>query len=190
MRSPTARQRLSGSKPSGRRPPRASELDPDETQAAVHGNELALDALKKFRVLFSSIKMHYREVESSCGISGSQLWVLTEIGRCPGMRVSELATCLLIHQSTASNLLDGLDDQSLITKFRTKEDQRVVRLRVTAKGRRLLDAAPGPTVGVLLDALEQMPKETLLGLTMHLEDLTAMLNRKDVGAESTPLADL
>ncbi|MDR3415245.1 MAG: MarR family transcriptional regulator [Nevskia sp.] len=152
--------------------------------------DFARQVLKKFRIVFSSIRTHYRDVESECGLSGSQLWALAEIERQPDVSVSALASSLLVHQSTASNLLDGLEAMELVTKHRTREDQRVVRLRVTKKGQELLSRAPAPTIGVLLDALQNLPEETLWGLSLNMDALTTIMNRKDESAAAKPLADL
>jgi DNA-binding MarR family transcriptional regulator len=152
--------------------------------------EFARRVLKKFRIVFSSIRTHYRDVESKCGLSGSQLWALAEIEKTPGQSVSSLAAKLLVHQSTASNLIEGLETMGLISKKRTKEDQRVVRLSATAKGRQLLSRAPAPTVGVLLEALENLPLETLWGLSINMDDLAATMRGKDDAAAAKPLADL
>ena len=157
---------------------------------AAERHEFARRVLKQFRVVFNSIRTHYRDVESECGLSGSQLWALAEIEKDPGLSVSGLASILLVHQSTASNLVERLEALGLIAKARTKEDQRVVRLRATAKGRQLLSRAPAPTVGVLLDALESLPVETLWGLSINMTDLTATIQRKDDAAAAKPLADL
>lgn len=148
------------------------------------------DLLKKFRVLFSSIKAHYREMEKQCGSSGSQLWALAEIARVPGIRMSELAAAMLVHPSTASNLVERLVELGFVKKQRTDDDQRVVQLRITISGKSLLSRAPGPSVGLLLHALENMPAESIEMLSASMDELIAQLPLRDDSAASKPLADL
>ena len=92
---------------------------------------MALTVLKQFRLIFGSVRHHFREVEQSCGVSGSQLWLLHEIAHTPGVGVSELAARLSIHQSTCSQLVDKLEARGLISKARKADDQRRVGVQLT-----------------------------------------------------------
>jgi len=107
-------------------------------------NQLSLQVLKKFRVIYGSIRQHFREIEQTCGVTGSQLWILQEVTKTPGIGVSELADRLSIHQSTASQLVEKLVGRQLIIKERSKEDQRRVGLWLTPDAAILLKKAPGP----------------------------------------------
>lgn len=44
--------------------------------------------LKKFRIIYGSVRQHFREVEQACGVSGSQLWLMQEIANTPDIGVS------------------------------------------------------------------------------------------------------
>lgn len=153
-------------------------------------DEVARDVVKKFRVLFGTAKQHYRQVEARCGLGGAQLWALTEVARTPGINVREIAAAMLVHQSTASNLVDRIETLGLISKRRAKEDKRVVRLFVTVKGRNVLSRAPEPTVGVLPDALQQLPANVLESLNANMGLLIAKMSRKNSSAAAKTLADL
>lgn len=150
----------------------------------------ALAVLKQFRIIFKSVKVQFQSIEAQCKVSGSQLWALSLIVGTPGIKVSELARDLSIHQSTASNLLERLVSQGLVTKERSSSDQRVVRLHPTAEGQRLVRLAPGPAEGILPDALKHLPAPTLAQLQANLGELIALLQVKETSAETTPLADI
>ena len=92
---------------------------------------LSIKVLKKFRLIFGSVRQHFREVEQTCGVSGSQLWILQEVSNTPGIGVSELAGRLSIHQSTCSQLVEKLVGRGLLIKERSVEDQRRVGLLLT-----------------------------------------------------------
>ena len=81
---------------------------------------LSLQVLKKFRIIFGSVRQHFREVEETCGITGSQLWIMQEVADTPGIGVSDLADNLSIHQSTCSQLVEKLVARKLIDKERSK----------------------------------------------------------------------
>lgn len=152
--------------------------------------KLATASLQHFRVIFSSVKKHLSDTESTCGISGSQLWVLYELNRAPDLKVTELAANLAIHQSTASNLIEKLVKKELIVKKRETTDQRVVRLSLTEQGVEMIKSAPPSPRGVLRDALDRLDTEKLAGLAEGLEELIVQINSKDLDAGLIPLSDL
>lgn len=158
--------------------------------ATACGKEKRLEVLKQFRVLLRSIKRHYHSVEKECGLSGAQLWALAEIAGTPGIKVGELARQLGVHVSTASNLLRRLEDLTLVRRKRVGDDQRVVHLELSAKGKKILRLAPRPFVGILQQALAELPRPRLHSLHTNLAELIRLMQFKDVKARSTPLSDI
>lgn len=156
---------------------------PDSIKAATN-------ALKKFRVIYGTVRQHFREVEQSCGISGSQLWLLQEIHRTQNIGVSELANRLSIHQSTCSQLVDKLAKAKLVTKIRSEQDQRRVGLCITEQAIAILSKAPSPAEGVLPEALNAMPKDVLLELDSVLEKVIKQLGVRSHKLETLPLSDM
>lgn len=100
-----------------------------------HHEPNSLAVLKQFRELFRVSQRHFQRLGARCGVSGAQLWALSEVDKRPGSTISELARVLSIHLSTSSNLLDKLERQALIRRERRSEDQRIVRVNVTAAGK-------------------------------------------------------
>lgn len=149
-----------------------------------------LEVLKQFRVLLRSVKRHYQWVERESGLSGAQLWAMAEIARSPGIKVSDLARQLGVHLSTASNMLRRLEELALIKRLRIGEDHRVVQLKLTAKGTKILNIAPRPLVGILQQALAQLPRRRLDALHAELGEVIRVMKFKDVKARATPLSDI
>ena len=149
-----------------------------------------IEVLKQFRLLLSSIKRHYQWVERESGVSGAQLWAMAEIAKSPGIKVSDLARQLAVHLSTVSNMLRRLESLALVKRLRIGEDHRVVLLQLTAKGRKILRLAPRPLVGVLQQALTELPRHRLDSLHADLGELIRLMKFKDVKARSTPLSDI
>ncbi|HWK48707.1 MAG TPA: MarR family transcriptional regulator [Steroidobacter sp.] len=152
--------------------------------------DLSMAVLKSFRIIYGSVREHFREVQRTCGISGSQLWLLHELARDGSLSVSELADKLSIHQSTCSLHVEKLVRAGLVKKARGVEDQRRVELSVTALGRRTMARAPGPAEGVLPEAIAELSPATLRGLSRGLQQIVAALDIKDEAAADRPLADL
>lgn len=149
-----------------------------------------MTVLKSFRVIYGSVRQHFREVQRACGISGSQVWILHELLRTEGLGVSDLATKLSIHQSTCSQHVEKLVRAGLVKKIRLSDDQRRVELTVTARGKRAIKLAPGPAEGVLPEAIAELSPAALRGLQKGLQQIIAALDLKDEAAADRPLADL
>lgn len=149
-----------------------------------------LAVLELFRIVFNSVRRHYQVVERSAGIRGAQLWTLAQIADNPGIRVGDLARALAIHQSTASNLLRDLEAAALVTRKRTREDRRTVRLHATNRGLGVLKRAPRPLIGVLQQALSDLPGTSLDALHLHLDRLIVAMRTADRSARGTPLSEL
>lgn len=152
--------------------------------------QLTLQVLKKFRIIYGSVRQHFRDVEQTCGVSGSQLWIMQEIANTSGIGVSELAERLSIHQSTCSQLVEKLVTRKLIIKERSKEDQRRVGLNLTDTAAKLIKNAPGPAEGVLPEALSALSAETMQSLDLALEKVIKQLQYRDDNLAKRPLSDL
>ncbi len=153
-------------------------------------NQLSVQVLKRFRIIFGSVRQHFRDVEETCGVTGSQLWILQEVEKTPGIGISELAERLAIHQSTCSQLIEKLVTHGLIIKERSKEDQRRVGLRLTENAASILKKAPGPAEGILPEALQALPETALLALDKSLIDVIEQLSTKDDRLAERPLSEL
>lgn len=145
--------------------------------------------LRQFRVVFNSVKTHFRQVERDAGLGGAQLWALSVIAGSPGIGVTELARALDIHQSTASNLVRTLTARGLVAGTRDGQDRRGVALRALPAADALLQRAPAPFAGVLPEALASLDEETLKRLEQDLARLIAVLAADPAGAQ-VPLAQL
>lgn len=152
--------------------------------------QLSLHVLKKFRIIYGSVRQHFREVEQTCGVSGSQLWIMQEIANEPGIGVTALAGRLSIHQSTCSQLIEKLVAKKLVSKERSKEDQRRVGLQLSAAAVELMKAAPGPAEGVLPEALNSMSAASMRALDIGLEEVIKQLRISDEQFADRPFSDL
>ena len=150
-----------------------------------------LEVLEQFRVIVKSIRRHYQDVERRAGVSGAQLWALAQIAEQPGGQVGELARALAVHQSTASNLVRDLEKRGLVTRTRRGRDLRHVQLYPSKQGLALLKAAPRPLIGVLQQALSEMPAARLVALHAQLAHVVGLMRRKQVAAaRALPLSEM
>ena len=160
----------------------ATRTPPRKKPAGGDAADPAARVLRRFRLVFNTVKSHFRAVVSKAGISGAQLWALSVVHGRPGIGVSELARAMDVHQSTASNLLRALVDKDLVVAGRGAEDRRAVQLHATARAARVLAKAPGPFTGLLPEALGRLDKATLARLDRDLARLIAELGGDPRGA--------
>ena len=146
------------------------------------------EVLQQLRVLFRSIQAHSRWVEKQCGVSSAQLWALWELHKAPGLRVSDLSRVLSVHQSTASNMLDKLEEKRMIRRERSGSDQRVVRLYITAEGEAVLGKAPDHAQGAIMGALVKVPDDVLDELSDGLSRLIAEMGMSNTEDMMKPIA--
>lgn len=143
---------------------------------------LERETLEAFRTIFASARAYDTDVRRLAGIPGSQLWALSEIARAAGLSVNALAERMALHQTTTSNLANSLTERKLIRRVRDAADQRVVRLHVTADGKRILQRAPGPSAGLLVDALRHLDDRQLTRLRKDLKTLLNVMQRTATAA--------
>ncbi|WP_153111336.1 MarR family winged helix-turn-helix transcriptional regulator [Propionivibrio limicola] len=157
---------------------------------AALSSQLNLEIVQQFRIIYGSMRQYFREVEESCGLPGSQMWVLQEAQRTPGLGITELAGRMGIHQSTCSLLVDKLVTRGYLTKARQGKDHRRVGITLTENGEKAIAALPGPAEGILPEALATMPLVALNTLNTHLSELIQHLPGHVEGYARTPLADM
>jgi MarR family transcriptional regulator, organic hydroperoxide resistance regulator len=151
---------------------------------AAQAAELPVQVLRRFRIVFNSVKAHFREIEKTAGIGGAQLWALGLVGARPGIGMNDLAAAMDVHQSTASNLVKSLSERELIAVTRPGSDRRTVALRILPAGRKVLRSAPGPFTGLLPQALASLDPRILSRLDQDLAELIAILNADEGAAQA------
>ena len=161
-----------------------------ENEPATVQPELVMDVLQQFRLIFGAMRQHFREVEERCGLSGSQMWVLQEVKRRPGIGVTELAGLLGIHQSTCSLLVEKLVAHGCIKRRSMHKDRRRIGLCLAERGEDAIAALPGPAEGILPAALSSTPEVVLKTLSINLSELIRHIPGKDEAYARMPLADM
>ena len=151
--------------------------------------QAATRVLRRFRIVFNTVKSHFRDVERRTGVGGAKLWALSVIAETPGVGVGALASAMDIRQSTASNLVRSLIAQGYVAPRKGEQDRRTTLLTVLPAGAAILQRAPAPFTGVLPDALGRLDPAILDRLDQDLGTLIEVLEA-DIRAANIPLADL
>jgi len=138
-------------------------------------SENAEDAFAHILQILRAVQSGMQSLEGRNGLSGAQLWALWQLSASPGLRVTELAQALYVRHSTASNLLDKLEQRKLIRRERNEFDRRVVSVALTALGTKVVRDMPGPLHGKLRNALQDISPAALNGLKKGLTEVLAKL---------------
>jgi DNA-binding MarR family transcriptional regulator len=154
-----------------------------------HDVEPAAQSLRRFRVIFNAVRTHFQQVEKATGTGAAQLRAMSILREQPGIRLSELARTMDIHQSTASNLVKTLIARKMVAATRDSADRRVQQLHLLPAGSQVLQRIKAPYIGVLPKALQSLPPSALHRLNSHLDLLIEQM-QADSTAALTPLVDL
>lgn len=162
-------------------------MDMTQNISTNNTSELPLEVLGMFRVIFKSASQHFESIEKSVGVSGAQLWAMSEIMAAGTLTISQLGKAMSLHQSTTSNLVEKLESKGLVVRVRSTQDRRVVEVQLTEVGRNALANAPGPYRGILPDALMRTSEQDLLELKACLGKLLGCLEKRLDNASGEPL---
>jgi DNA-binding MarR family transcriptional regulator len=88
------------------------------------------------------------------------------------MSLSELSERIRAQNSTVTGIIDRMERENLVLRERSKEDRRVVYIRLTPKGRKLAEEMPVEPMEVFraaLDTLSQTEVRDLMRILNKLE---------------------
>lgn len=162
----------------------------DTDVAWARRQETLRGVLKLLRVIVSCAQQHAQFVQRQCGISATQLWLLWELDRAPGLRALDLSRLLAMHVGMTQEMLDVLEASGLARRTTGEGAPKSHRWAVAEAGRRLLADSNLPARGVTALALDKLDDSAIQALADSLQPLVGALPFKDGGAALTPLSDL
>jgi DNA-binding MarR family transcriptional regulator len=127
-----------------------------------------------------------------------QFDVLAELARADdrGFTFIELSRLLLVTSGNLTGIVDRLERDQLVRREPDSDDRRVIRIRLTPKGRRLTEAMLPRHADDIQEVLSAMPKDQLSQLGDLLGALRDYLHgragdeRASVAARRTAFRDL
>jgi DNA-binding MarR family transcriptional regulator len=137
------------------------------------------------RRLVHSMHAASRETERRLGVTGAQLFVLTQLRTTPSLSINALAERTMTHQSTVSVVVRRLVRRKLVKKVRAADDGRRVELTLTPAGATLLRKAPEVMQVRLARAIEALRPEDRHALERGLGHLV-----NELGVRDTPVAPM
>jgi DNA-binding MarR family transcriptional regulator len=144
----------------------------DEVDAVVQG----------LRRIVKALESYSWDVESSFGLTGPQLWAVKTLERSGPLPVSRLAEELVVHQASASILVTRLEKRGLVSRVRSEQDRRVVRISLTSEGRKIAAQAPEAAQGRLLHGLLAMTQPEVRFIREAIDQLVVAMEAEDLEA--------
>lgn len=141
---------------------------------AVDDQALA-HALAGVRRLERGLRLAARQVERVTGLSAAQLFVLEHLDGAEGLSLNELAARTFTDRSSVSAVVDRLVEAGLARRSVDPRDKRRAQVRITRRGRSVLEQAPAAPTDLLLRGLAGLSRRRLQSLGESLAALNDAL---------------
>ena len=144
--------------------------NPDPCESLMLDNQLCF-ALHSTSLLMTKV---YKPLLQALGLTYPQYLAMMVLWEEDGLTVGEISSRLLTDPGSLTPLLKRLEAEGLLSRTRSREDERVVVVELTAAGRALQDKAMGIPQCILGASgleLEQLLKlqADLIALRSHLQ---------------------
>jgi DNA-binding MarR family transcriptional regulator len=117
-----------------------------------------------FRASMTMLKCASSERVLRLGISMAQLHILYTLQRSGEMTMSRLAEVLNVSLSNATGLIDRIEERGYLERSRVPEDRRIVKIRVTPEGSRMLDEVDALSDELLRSVFSRLGHSKLSGV--------------------------
>jgi DNA-binding MarR family transcriptional regulator len=124
-----------------------------------------------FRASMGELKCLGSERMVRLGISMSQLHVMHLLERHGELAMSRLAEVLDVSLSAATGLVDRVVERGFVERVRVPSDRRVVLVRITDAGRKMLEDVEILQIGIIEKVLDQLDASQLAGVATAMADL-------------------
>jgi MarR family transcriptional regulator, organic hydroperoxide resistance regulator len=140
------------------------------------------EIMQSLRQIFRAIQDYSQEVSKEFGITGPQLWALKIIFADGGLSLGELTQKMYLHPSTVSGVVDRLEKKGYVSRDRGREDRRVVTVRLTPEGKKLIKKAPNPIQGKMVHGLTKLERRKLNSIYDSVQKLVQIMAVQNVKA--------
>ena len=106
--------------------------------------------------LYTESRRLMKGVAASFGLTGPQLTVVKMLDEIGDMSLSELSERIRAQNSTVTGIIDRMEREGLVARSRSREDRRVVHIRLTAKGHEVARRIPIAPLTIFREAIEEL----------------------------------
>lgn len=146
------------------------------------------ELLVSIRKVIRAIDLHSKQLTKSSGLTGPQLLIIQEIDKVSGVTASQIAKAINLSAATVTNILDRLENRSMIERVRSSEDKRRVSLFLTDAGKESLVDAPKPLQEHFLQKFSHLQEWEQSLLLSSMQRIATMMDADDIDA--SPVLEL
>jgi len=114
--------------------------------------------------LYTESRRITKELARRADLTGPQLTVVKLLETIGDLSLSELSERIRAQNSTVTGIIDRMEREGLVTRERSREDRRVVYIKLTAKGRELAQEIPVEPMEIFKGALESLSAQEMKDL--------------------------
>ena len=144
--------------------------------AAIPKRDLTDAIIADFRATMTRLKCASSERLLREGVSMAQVHIMYTVERQGGMTMSQLADVLSVSDSNATGMIDRMEERGFVARDRVPEDRRVVVVKVTDAGKRLLGEVDALSDEILRSVLDRLDPGQLVGVGQAVADLRAAVD--------------
>ena len=134
--------------------------------------------------LYTESRRITKELAKRADLTGPQLTVVKLLEQVGGLSLSELSDKIRAQNSTVTGIIDRMEREGLVARERSKEDRRVVHIRLTPKGTALAREIPVEPMEIFKGALESLSGQEMRDLMRIMAKVAKRVKqivRRDVG---------
>ena len=134
--------------------------------------------------LYTESRRITKELAKRVDLTGPQLTVVKLLQTVGDLSLSELSDKIRAQNSTVTGIIDRMEREGLVLRERSKEDRRVVHIKLTPKGKALADGIPVEPMEIFKGALESLSVQEMRDLMRIMTKVAKRVKqivRRDVG---------
>ena len=138
--------------------------------------------------LYTESRRITKELAKRADLTGPQLTVVKLLQTVGDLSLSELSDKIRAQNSTVTGIIDRMEREGLVLRERSKEDRRVVHIKLTPKGKALADDIPVEPMEIFKGALESLSVQEMKDLMRIMTKVAKRVKqivRRDVGDPQT-----
>jgi DNA-binding MarR family transcriptional regulator len=136
------------------------------------------DTVHKVLAVYRALRRYSKQAHSS-GITGRQIACLRYLQSTGPVKMGELAKYLFIGRSSASELIDKLQQTGLVTRTRSSEDNRKVYVDITNEGRSAVKSVPLGGVPLLREKIPDLEPTKLQIIDRAFTEIAALIELEE-----------
>lgn len=140
--------------------------------------KMKLLMLQIFNMVVKTEETALKEAANSHNLSVAEMHTLVAVGKHDPDTMTNIASKLLINVSTLSIAINKLEKKGYVERIRTEEDRRVVRIKLTNKGRKALEAHEKFYFNMVEEACGDMDEQEKRIFIQSLENMSEFFMKK------------